>query len=173
MSAPTRGVALVTGASRGIGRAVCSRLARDGYEIVAVARDAEQLGSLSAQITKAGGRCRALRLDLTDAGRIESALHGQHVDVLVNNAGLGVTKPLVDLTPSEWQRMIDLNVNALYHVTRAVLPGMIARGAGHVCTIGSISGRSAFVGGSCYAGTKAFVTAWAESLMLEVRDHGV
>ena len=173
MSAPMRGVALVTGASRGIGRAVCSRLARDGYEIVAVARDAEQLGSLSAQITRSGGRCRALRLDLTDAGRIDSALQGQHVDVLVNNAGLGVTKPLVDLTPSEWQRMIDLNVNALFHVTRAVLPGMIARGAGHVCTIGSISGRSAFVGGSCYAGTKAFVTAWAESLMLEVRDHGV
>ena len=57
-------------------------------------------------------------------------------------------------------------------LTRAVLPGMIARGSGHVCTIGSISGRSAYVGGSCYAGTKAFVTAWAESLMLEVRERG-
>jgi NADP-dependent 3-hydroxy acid dehydrogenase YdfG len=173
MSASSKGIALVTGASRGIGRAICLRLASDGYEIVAVARDAAQLQALSADVSANGGTCRAMRLDLTDATRIDSALNGMHVDVLVNNAGIGIIKPLVDLTPNEWERMIALNVNALYHVTRAVLPGMIARGAGHVCTIGSISARSAFVGGSCYAGTKAFVTAWAESLMLEVRDHGV
>ena len=173
MSAAAARVALVTGASRGIGRAVCLRLARDGYEIVAVARDTTQLAGLSAEVASTGGRCRALRLDLTDAGRVDAALTGLHVDVLVNNAGIGVIKPFVDLVPDEWQRMIGLNVNALFHVTRAVLPGMIARGTGHVCTIGSISGRSAFVGGACYAGTKAFVTAWAESLMLEVRDHGV
>ena len=173
MSTPARGVALVTGASRGIGRAVCLRLAREGYEVIAVARDAGQLAALCAEVATAKGRCRALRLDLTDAERIGAALAELRVDVLVNNAGIGVIKPLVDLTPDEWQRMISLNVNALFHVTRAVLPGMIARGAGHVCTIGSISGRSAFVGGSCYAGTKAFVTAWAESLLLEVRDHGV
>jgi len=173
MSAPAAGVALVTGASRGIGRAVCLRLARDGYEIIAVARDAAELDALCVEIGSAGGRCRAIPLDLTDAGRIGAAFTGLHVDVLVNNAGIGVIKPLVDLTPGEWQRMIGLNVNALFHVTRAVLPGMMARGTGHVCTIGSISARSAFVGGSCYAGTKAFVTAWAESLMLEVRDRRV
>lgn len=173
MSVAATGVALVTGASRGIGRAVCLRLARDGYEIIAVARDAAELNALCHEIGSAGGRCRAIPLDLTDAARIGAALTGVHVDVLVNNAGIGVIKPLVDLTPDEWQRMVGLNVNALFHVTRAVLPGMLARGAGHVCTIGSISARSAFVGGSCYAGTKAFVSAWAESLMLEVRDRGV
>ena len=167
------GVALVTGASRGIGRAVCLRLAREGYEVIAVARDAPNLDALCAEMGSAGARCRAIPLDLTDADRIGAALTGLHVDVLVNNAGIGVIKPLVDFKPDEWQRMIDLNVNALFHVTRAVLPGMLARGNGHVCTIGSISARSAFVGGSCYAGTKAFVTAWAESLMLEVRDRGV
>ena len=167
------GIALVTGASRGIGRAVSLRLAREGYEILAVARDADELSALCTEIGSAGGRCRAIALDLTDADRIGAALTGLHVDVLVNNAGIGVIKPLVDLTPDEWKRMIGLNVNALFHVTRAVLPGMMARGTGQVCTIGSISARSAFVGGSCYAGTKAFVTAWAESLMLEVRGHGV
>jgi short-subunit dehydrogenase len=69
--------------------------------------------------------------------------------------------------------MMDVNVNALYHVTHALLPRMLERGSGHVCTIGSISGRSAYVGGAAYSGTKAFVTAWAESLMLEVRGRGV
>ncbi|MEO8622873.1 MAG: SDR family NAD(P)-dependent oxidoreductase [bacterium] len=173
MSTPSKGVALVTGASRGIGRAVCLRLARDGYEIIAVARDAAHLEALCAEVAKAKGKCRALRLDLTDSARIDAAMHGLHVDVLVNNAGIGVIKPLVELTVPEWDRMINLNVNALFHVTRAVLPGMLARGFGHVCTIGSIGGRSAYAGGSCYNATKAFVTAWAESLMLEVRDHGV
>lgn len=173
MSATAGGVALVTGASRGIGRAICLRLARDGYEVIAVARDAALLDALCKEVASAGGRCRAMPLDLTDAEGIAATLADVRVDVLVNNAGIGVIKPLVELTPEEWQRMISLNVDALFHVTRAVLPGMLERGAGHVCTIGSISGRSAFVGGACYAGTKAFVTAWAESLMLEVRDRGV
>ena len=173
MSGPGAGVALVTGASRGIGRAVCLRLARDGYDIVGVARNAADLESLRAEIVAAGGQFRPVPLDLTDAGRIAETLTGLDVEVLVNNAGAGVIRPLVDLSPDEWQQMIALNVNALFHVPRAVLPGMLSRGTGHVCTIGSISGRSAFVGGACYAGTKAFVTAWAESLMLEVRDRGV
>lgn len=173
MSGSARKVALVTGASRGIGRAVCLRLAREGYEIVAVARNGAELDALRTGIDMAGGLCRSIQLDLTQGEAIAGALAGLDVNVLVNNAGIGIVKPFVDLTPDEWQQMIALNVNALYHVTRAVLPGMLARGEGHVCTIGSISGRSAFVGGSCYAATKAFVTAWAESLLLEVRDRGV
>jgi len=100
-------------------------------------------------------------------------VHRAEVDVLVNNAGIGMLKPFMETTAAEWQRTIDVNVNALYHVTRAVLPAMIAKKSGHVCTIGSIAGRGAFVGGSCYAATKAFVTSWSESLMLEVREHGV
>ncbi len=173
MTSPAPRVALVTGASRGIGRAVCVRLARDGYEVVAVARNAAELEQLSAEIRDGGGRCRAIPLDLTNAAAIAPALAGIDVNVLVNNAGIGVIKPFVDLAPQEWQQMIDLNVNALFHVTRAVLPPMMSRGSGHVCTIGSIGGRSAWVGGSCYGATKAFVTSWSESLMLEVRDRGV
>ena len=166
-------VALVTGASRGIGRAIAARLARDGHEIVATARDAGGLEAICGEIVAAGGSCRAISLDVSDAEAVASALGGLEVDVLVNNAGIGTLKPFMDTTPEEWHRMVDVNVNALYHVTRALLPGMIARRRGHVCTIGSIASRSAFVGGSCYAATKAFVTSWAESLMLEVREHGV
>jgi 3-oxoacyl-[acyl-carrier protein] reductase len=165
--------ALITGASRGIGRAISERLARDGYEIIGAARDRAELDTLCAEIVAAGGRCRPLVLDVSDGDAVARSLVGLDVDVLVNNAGIGITKPFVDLTPEEWHRTIAVNVNALYHVTRALLPGMIARKRGHVCTIGSISGRSAYVGGSCYAASKAFVTAWAESLMLEVREHGV
>ena len=165
--------ALITGASRGIGRAIAERLARDGYEVVLAARHRAELDEVVAAIVAAGGRARALVLDVSDPQAIAATLADVDVDVLVNNAGIGMLKPFTDITAAEWQRMLDVNVNALYHVTRAVLPGMIARRGGHVCTIGSISGRSAFVGGSCYAATKAFVTAWAESLMLEVREHGV
>jgi 3-hydroxy acid dehydrogenase/malonic semialdehyde reductase len=170
---PALGTALVTGASRGIGRAIALRLAASGYHIALVARDATQLDLVRHEIEEAGGRARSIALDLTAPHAIAAALDGVDVDVLVNNAGIGVMRPLVELSATDWARMIDVNVNALFHVTRAVLPGMLARGRGHVCTIGSIAGRSAFAGGSAYAGTKAFVTAWSESLMLEVRDRGV
>ena len=168
-----KGTALVTGASRGIGRAIALRLAEDGYEIIAVARNRSELDALCAGIAKDGGRCRALALDVTDPRAVREALTGVDVDVLVNNAGVGIIKPFVEMSLDEWNTMMDVNVNALYHVTHALLPKMLERGSGHVCTVGSISGRSAYVGGSAYSGTKAFVTAWAESLMLEVRGRGV
>ena len=164
--------ALVTGASRGIGRAIALRLAAT-HEIVAVARSAADLDALRERIERDGGRCRTIPLDLTDAGAVARALGGVEADVLVNNAGVGTMKPFLELSPAEWHAMVDLNVNALYHVTRALLPGMTRRGAGDVVIVGSISGRSAFVGGTCYAGTKHFVQGFAESLMLEVRDAGV
>jgi 3-oxoacyl-[acyl-carrier protein] reductase len=79
----------------------------------------------------------------------------------------------MELTREEWRRMVDTNFNALFDVTRALLPAMLARRSGHIVMIGSISGRSAFVGGTCYAATKHAVMAFTECLMLEVRDEGV
>ena len=169
----SRPAALVTGASRGIGRATCLRLARDGYDIVALARSEPALEALGIEIAQTGRKFRLIALDLAHPPAIAAALYGLNVDVLVNNAGIGVMKPFMELAPDEWHRMIDINVNALYHVTRAVLPAMVERGHGHVCTIGSIAGRSAYAGGACYAASKAFVTSWSESLMLEVRERGV
>jgi 3-hydroxy acid dehydrogenase / malonic semialdehyde reductase len=165
-------IAVVTGASRGIGRAIALRLSPE-YEIVAAARSHADLASLAAEIGAKGGRCRVVELDVTDPRAVSRAFTGTEADVLVNNAGVGSLKPFLELSPDEWHQMVDVNVNALYHVTRALLPGMVARGAGHVVIIGSISGRSAFVGGTCYAATKHAVAGFAECLMLEVRDHGV
>ncbi len=164
--------ALVTGASRGIGRAIALRLAST-HEIVAVARSQPELDRLVSEVEGAGGRCRAVPLDVSDPEAVRAALQGVEADMLVNNAGVGVMKPLLEMEPAEWGRMMDVNVNALYHVTRAVLPGMVRRGRGHVVTIGSLAGRNTFAGGTAYTGTKHFVIGFSESLMLEVREHGV
>ena len=168
----TRRLAVVTGASRGIGRAIALRLATT-YDILAIARSRPALDELAAEVRRAGGRCDAKALDLADAAAVAEGLEGVDAHVLVNNAGVGNMKPLLELTPDQWHQTVDVNFNALYHVTRALLPRMIAHKAGHIVIIGSISGRSAFVGGTCYAATKHAAMAFAESLMLEVRDQGV
>ena len=165
-------IAVVTGASRGIGRAIALRLAGE-FEIGAVARSRDELAELQREIGAAGGRCLPLVADVTDPDAVDRALLGIEAQVLVNNAGIGAIKPFVELTRDEWRRMVDVNFNAMFDVTRAVLPPMIARKSGHIVVIGSISGRSAFVGGTCYAATKAAVNAFSESLMLELRDSGI
>jgi 3-oxoacyl-[acyl-carrier protein] reductase len=165
-------IAIITGASRGIGRAIALRLAGE-FEIAALARSHDELTELQRGIEAAGGQCRPLVADITDPDAVGRALSGVEAQVLVNNAGIGAIKPFLELTRDEWRRMVDVNFNALFDVTRAALPPMIARKSGHVVVIGSISGRSAFVGGTCYAATKAAVNAFTESLMLELRDSGI
>jgi len=168
----SRPVALITGASRGIGRAISVALAV-AHDLILVARDTSELEQTAATCRDAGADVRTVLLDVTDPYAVSSALSGLEVDVLINNAGVAVMRPFLELTAEEWHRMVDVNVNALFHVTQPLLPGMVARGRGHVCIIGSIAGRNSFAGGSCYSGTKHFVMGFAESLMLEVRDAGV
>ena len=167
-----RPTAVVTGASRGIGRAIARRLARD-HAVVVTARDEKALDTVAGEISAAGGRSTSVVVDLTDAEAVDRAFRNIAVDVLVNNAGVMHKKPFVELEAREWHEMVDVNLNALYYVTLAVLPGMMRRGRGHVIVIGSIAGRSAFVGGTGYAATKHAVLGFTESLMLEVRQHGV
>jgi len=167
-----RNTAVITGASRGIGRAISLRLGST-HHIVAIARSRPELETLASEISSSGGSCDIMELDVADAAAVARALDGIPADVLVNNAGVGYMKPLLELTTDEWNAMVDVNFNALFHVTRAVLPGMVERERGHIVMVGSIAGRSAFVGGSCYAATKHAVMGFSESLMLEVRDKGV
>jgi short-subunit dehydrogenase len=168
----SRPTALVTGASRGIGRAIALRLA-PRWSIIAASRTAPELETLAAEIRGKGGSCETLVIDIADGPGVQNALDGRDVDVIINNAGVGVIKPFVQLQPEEWRLMVDVNLNALYHVTHALLPGMIQRGRGHVVIIGSLAGKSGFAGGTCYAATKAAVSGFAESLLLEVREAGV
>ena len=167
-----RPTCLVTGASKGIGRAIALRMAHT-HDIVAVARDEAALDELAAEIGEMGGRCRTVVLDVTQPEAVAAALSEVRADVLVNNAGVATMKPFLELTAEEWHRMIDANLNALFHVTRAVLPGMVERGRGHVIVIGSLAGRNTFVGGTAYTATKHAVMGFADSLMLEVREAGV
>jgi NADP-dependent 3-hydroxy acid dehydrogenase YdfG len=167
-----RKTAVVTGASKGIGRAIAKRIA-DRYEIIAVARSRDQLASLAREIGEAGGSCRPLVTDLADPRSIEESFRGVSADVLVNNAGIVTLKKFLELTPAEWDEMMSVNLDAIYHVTRLLLPGMMERGDGHVMMIGSIAGRSAFQGGTCYGATKHALMGLSESLYLEVRDAGV
>jgi 3-hydroxy acid dehydrogenase / malonic semialdehyde reductase len=167
-----RPTALVTGASRGIGRAIALELAPT-HNLTLVARTADALSTVAQHATTLGATVQIIPCDIANGAAASAALATVQCDVLVNNAGVASLKPFLSLTPSEWQTMVDVNVNALYHVTRAVLPGMMERQRGHVITIGSTAGRNTFVGGSCYAGTKHFVMGFSESLMLEVRDAGV
>jgi 3-oxoacyl-[acyl-carrier protein] reductase len=167
-----RPVALITGASRGIGRSTAIRLSRD-HDIIAVARTQSDLDTLAAEIARSGAHCRTIALDLSDHAATDKALAGVECDVLINNAGVGPIKPFVDLSADEWHRIVDINFNALFHVTRAVLPSMIAKRRGHIIVIGSIAGRSASVGGTAYYASKHAAAAFTECLMLEVRGHGV
>jgi 3-oxoacyl-[acyl-carrier protein] reductase len=165
-------LAVITGASRGIGRAIALRLASD-YEIVALARSDDALESLAQEIEAGGGHCRPRVVDITDPGAVRAALAGIDAQVLVNNAGVGTNKPFVDLTREEWMRMVNVNFNALFDVTQALVGPMIERRSGHIVFIGSIAGRSAYPGGTCYAATKHAVMGFSESLMLELRESGV
>ncbi|HTL97035.1 MAG TPA: SDR family NAD(P)-dependent oxidoreductase [Gemmatimonadaceae bacterium] len=164
--------ALVTGASRGIGRAIAERFA-ERYEIVAVARSAKELEDVARSIESRGGRCRSIALDVSDHAAVSSALGSLEVDVLVNNAGLGIMKPIAEMSVEEWRRQVSVNLDGMFYVTRALLPGMITRQRGYVVNIGSLAGRNSFVGGACYSATKHAVIGFSESLMLEVRDAGV
>jgi 3-hydroxy acid dehydrogenase / malonic semialdehyde reductase len=168
----SRPTALVTGASRGIGRAIALELAPT-HNLVLTARAADALESVAWEARASNADVRVILCDLADPASVSTALAGVECDVLINNAGVASIKPFLSLTPAEWNAMVDVNVNALYHVTRAVLPGMVERGRGHVITVGSTAGRNTFAGGSCYSGTKHFVMGFSESLMLEVRDAGV
>lgn len=167
-----RPIAVVTGASRGIGRAIAHRLARD-YHVVAIARSPKQLRELEREIEGAGGSCTPMPVDVSRGPAVRAALEGVDAELLVNNAGVGHLKPFLEITPDEWDTMVGVNLTAIYHVTQALLPGMIARRRGHVILIGSIAGRSAFVGGTAYGATKHALMGFAESLMLEVREHDV
>jgi NADP-dependent 3-hydroxy acid dehydrogenase YdfG len=167
-----RRTVVVTGASRGIGRAIATRLSRD-FHVVAVARSRDALDALATLIAKHGGTCTPLAVDLRDGSAVATALGEVDADVLVNNAGVMTKKSLLELSAGEWHEMVDVNLNALYHATRAVLPRMVARGSGHVVIIGSIAGRSAFAGGTCYTATKHAIMGFSESLLLEVRSSGV
>jgi NAD(P)-dependent dehydrogenase (short-subunit alcohol dehydrogenase family) len=168
--------ALVTGAGRGIGRAVALALARAGAYVTAVSRTAVELDSLVAEIEGKGGRARAHPGDLCDpqicAGAVEAAAHHGRLCILVNNAGVGGFSPLAETTDEDWDRILGTNLTAVFRVTRAALP-QLCRGGGHVFMISSLAGSNAIANMAAYCASKAALDHLARCLMLEVRHQGV
>jgi len=163
--------ALVTGATSGFGHAIAQRLVRDGHRVIAAGRRADRLAALQRDL---GQSLLPLTLDVTDAAAV-AALPGslpegwREVDVLVNNAGLALgLDPALNADLDHLDRMIATNVTGLVHMTRALLPGMVARNRGHVVNIGSVAGSYPYPGGHVYGGTKAFVKQFSLNLKADL-----
>jgi len=176
-------IALITGASSGIGFATAQTLARMGYDLVVVARRSDRLQSLldvlKSDPETAKSRVYSSVLDVRSLQQVKDFYQNlpaswKNIDVLVNNAGLarGLSK-FYDGDTDHWDQMIDTNVKGLMYVSRTVAPGMIARGKGHIINIGSIAGKEVYDNGNVYCGTKFAVDALTKSMRLELAVHGV
>jgi 3-hydroxy acid dehydrogenase / malonic semialdehyde reductase len=166
----------VTGASSGFGASVARRFAADGTRVVVSARRTDRLTDLAAEL---GASVHAVELDVTDPEAITRVVADlpdefADIDVLVNNAGLALgLEPAQRADLEDWDRMIDTNCKGLVHVTRAVLPGMVERGGGHVVNLGSVAGTYPYPGGNAYGATKAFVHQFSLNLRSDLHGTGI
>jgi 3-hydroxy acid dehydrogenase / malonic semialdehyde reductase len=164
---------LVTGATSGIGLATAQLFGRKGWRVLLHGRDAKKLRTAASQI---GDGAQTVRFDVRDASAVAKALRGvgDDLDVLVNNAGLARgLEPLQEGEPEGWDETLDVNVKGLLYVTRAILPGMVKRGRGHVVNLGSTAGHWVYRGGAVYCASKHAVRALTEALRLDVHGTGV
>lgn len=171
-------IAFVTGASRGIGRAVCLALARAGCHIAGAARNADELASLVDAIKGLGRDAIACNADLSqqsDVQRVaeETLAHFGRIDILINNAGVGKFGPLSSMSVEDYDWMMNTNMRATFLCTRAFLPGMIERGDGDIIFLGSVAGLKGLPNETVYCATKHAQYGFAMSLDHECREHGV
>jgi len=166
-------VAVVTGASSGIGAAAARSLARAGAAVTLAARRRGRLDALREEIEDEGGRALAVPTDVTRREEVE-AMVGRAVeafgavDVLVNNAGVMPLSPLRERRVEEWERMVDVNVKGVLYAIAAVLPHMLEGGGGHIVNVGSVAGRRPFPGGTVYSATKFAVRAISAGIHKEL-----
>ncbi len=166
-------VAVVTGASSGIGAAVAVALARRGAAVVLGARRHERLEEVAARIHEEGGKAAVRSTDVTvraDVTALASLAHERFgpADILVNNAGVMPISPIWALEVDDWVRMVDVNLKGVLFGIAAVLPDMLERGTGHIVNVGSVAGRRPFPGGSVYSATKFAVRSLSWGLQLEL-----
>lgn len=172
------GTALVTGASSGIGALYAERLAKRGYDLIVVARNRGRLETLARRLGDEGGRhVEVLVADLADKAdvhRVEERLRSDAtITLLVNNAGVGATAPLLEANVEQMEEMVTLNVNTLMRLTYAAVPGLVSRGGGTIINIASIVAIAPELLNGVYGGSKAFVLAFSQSLQHELKDKHV
>jgi NADP-dependent 3-hydroxy acid dehydrogenase YdfG len=171
-------VVVVTGASSGIGEATAVAFAKRGAKVVLAARRLDRLEDLAARIERAGGRALALKCDVGEPEEVQKlpGIVEQLVgptDVLVNNAGVPGGGPFEELSIEQIDRVVRVNLLGVLHGTRAFLPGMLARGHGHIVNVASLAGRFATPGAAVYTATKHAVVAFSESLHFDTEERGV
>lgn len=172
-------IALITGASSGIGEACARKFAEGGYDLILTARRAEKLAELKAELEAEGTKVKTLTFDVRDAEAAEKAVDSlepewRKIDVLINNAGLalGLDKEY-EGDPDDWNTMIDTNIKGLLIMTRLIVPGMVERNEGHVINIGSVAGDAAYARGNVYCATKAAVKTITDGLRIDLAETAV
>jgi NAD(P)-dependent dehydrogenase (short-subunit alcohol dehydrogenase family) len=175
MSALQGKIAVVTGGNRGIGRGIAEALAKSGMVVALTSRDAKTAAKAATEI---GSGARGYACDVRQHKQVaamfaavEQDLGG--VDVLVNNAGVGVFGKVAEMSLEDWHAVIETNVNGVFYCTREALPRMKKRGGGYVINVSSLAGRNAFPGASAYCASKHAVNGFSEVLFQEVRDDGI
>lgn len=172
-------IALITGATSGIGEACARKFAEGGYNLILTGRRGDKLEAIKAELEAAGTKVKNLVFDVRDAEAAKVAMDSlngewQTIDVLINNAGLalGLEKEY-EGNLDEWNTMIDTNIKGLLTMTRLIVPRMIERNEGHVINIGSVAGDAAYAGGNVYCATKAAVKAITDGLRIDVAESAV
>lgn len=173
-------IALITGATSGIGKAIAFRLAKEGYDVIITGRRKDRLHELKEDIEKQyGNRVLILVFDVRKYNEVEENLGNlptewRDIDVLVNNAGLAVgLNPIHEGVIDDWERMIDTNIKGLLYVTRIVSPHMVERRAGHIVNLGSIAGKEVYPNGNVYCATKHAVDALNKGMRIDLLPYNI
>ncbi|MDA3890337.1 MAG: SDR family NAD(P)-dependent oxidoreductase [Salinivirgaceae bacterium] len=173
-------IALITGATSGIGEATARILAQNNYNIIITGRRDDRLGKLAVEIIeKIGVDCYPLCFDIRNQEETEDAFHSlpsawQNIDLLVNNAGLAAgLNSIHEGAITDWQQMIDTNIKGLLYITKIVAPIMVKNKSGHIINIGSIAGKEAYANGTVYCGTKHAVEALTKGMRIDLNAYGI
>jgi 3-oxoacyl-[acyl-carrier protein] reductase len=171
-------VALVTGASKGIGFAIARSLGRIGAKVALCARDSNRLDHAAKELKSAGISALAIRADVTRGDEIASLVRKTEdslgpIEILVNNAGIGRFAPVQSATEADWDSMLDTNLKAVFLLSKLIAPGMIQRGSGHIINIASLAGKNAFAGGGIYCASKWGLLGLTQCMAEDLRPHGI
>jgi 3-oxoacyl-[acyl-carrier protein] reductase len=171
-------VALITGASRGIGHAIARSLGRMGAKLSLCARDAQKLQSAGRELEDEGAKVLAIPGDVARTDDITSLVQTTErslgpIEILVNNAGIGRFGPIQEASETIWDSVLDTNLKAVFLLSKAVAPGMISRRSGHIINIASLAGKNAFAGGSIYCASKWGLLGFTECMAEDLRPYGI
>jgi NADP-dependent 3-hydroxy acid dehydrogenase YdfG len=171
-------VAVVTGGSKGIGRAVAYALAREGAHVVLAARSSKELDAVVQEFTREGLKASQVPTDISIPSQVAALIEGTvdgfgRLDILVNNAGIGIFKNVEELAVEEFDAMWNVNLRGVFLASKAALPAMIKANRGAIVNISSLAGKNSIKGGAGYCATKWGLRGFASSLMLEVREYHI